>query len=356
MKLVVFGFGRAGGRLADEFARIDKNAGGSRGLNIVTDTFAVDTDTTDLTALKYVKVDYQHRILVGARQASGRGLAGNNQLGAEIARNSTDTLLDALRADRRIFEADVFLIVAGGAGGTGSGGAAIAAKAIRERYATTPIYAMVTLPFRDEVRAETPAAHNTAICLKSLYSVADAVILQDNQKYAQREPGLRDNWDALNQLMVAPFYNLLCVGEEKNHRYVGAKILDAGDLIQVFNGWTAVGRATLPLPRFNLMRKKKLPEGRGVMSIDDAINALSVHCRTVDAARAAYLVTGPPGQMDVTLVKEIGTHLRDLTAHALIRDGDYPRQRNEMELVVVLSNLSNVEAVREYYQQTNHPD
>jgi len=356
MKLVVFGFGRAGGRLADEFARIDKNAGGARGLNIVTDTFVVDTDTADLTALRHVKVDYQHRILVGARQTSGRGLAGDNQLGAEIARNSTDALLDAMRADRRIFEADAFLIAAGGAGGTGSGCAAIAANAIRERYATTPIYSMVTLPFHDEVRAGTPAAHNTAVCLKSLYSVADAVILEDNHKYAQREPGLRDNWEGLNQLMVAPFYNLLCVGEEKNHRYVGAKTLDAGDLAQVFNGWTAVGRATLTLPRFSLIRKKRLPEGRGVMSIDDAINALSVHCRPADAARAAYLISGPSGQMDVTLVKEIGNHLRDLTAHALIRDGDYPRLRSEMELVVVLSNLSDVEAVRDYYQQTNHTD
>ncbi len=356
MKLVVFGFGRAGGRLTDEFARIDKNAKGARGLNIVTDTFVVDSDTADLTALKHVKVDYQHRILIGARQASGRGLAGDNRLGAKIARKSTDAMLDALRADRRIFEADAFLIVTGGAGGTGSGSAAIAANAIRERYATTPIYAMVTLPFSDEVRAETPAAHNTAVCLKSLYTVADAVILEDNRKYARREPDLRDNWEALNQLIVAPFYNLLCVGEEKNHRYVGAKILDAGDLMQVFSGWTAIGRATLPLPRFNLIRKKRLPEGRGVMSVDDAINALSVHCRTADAARAAYLVSGPPGQMDVTLIKEIGNHLRDLTARALIRDGDYPRQRSEMELVVVLSNLSDVEAVRDYYQQTNNTD
>ncbi len=356
MKLVVFGFGRAGGRLVDEFARIDKNAKGARGLNIVTDTFVVDSDTADLTALKHVKVDYQHRILIGARQASGRGLAGDNRLGAKIARKSTDAMLDALRADRRIFEADAFLIVTGGAGGTGSGSAAIAANAIRERYATMPIYAMVTLPFRDEVRAETPAAHNTAVCLKSLYTVADAVILEDNQKYARREPDLRDNWEALNQLMVAPFYNLLCVGEEKNHRYVGAKILDAGDLMQVLSGWTAIGRATQPLPRFNLIRKKRLPEGRGVMSVDDAINALSVHCRTADAARAAYLVSGPPGQMDVTLIKEIGNHLRDLTSRALIRDGDYPRQRSEMELVVVLSNLSDVEAVRDYYQQTNNAD
>jgi cell division GTPase FtsZ len=356
MKLVVFGIGGAGGRLADEFARIDKNARSARGLNIVTDTFVADTDAEDLTALQHVKVDYQHRILIGARQTSGHGLAGDIQTGAEIARDSTDALLDAVRADRRIFEADIFLIAAGGAGGTGSGSAAIVASAIRERYASTPIYGLVALPFRDQVLDGTQAAHNTATCLKSIYSVADAVILHDNQKYAQREPGLRDNLDGLNRLIVAPFYNLLCVGEEKNHRYVGAKTLDAGDLMQVFSGWTAMGRATLPLPRFNFSRKRLLPEGRGVMSVDDAINALSVHCRTADTARAAFLVSGPGGQIDVTLIKEIGNHLRDITSRALIRDGDYPRQRNQLEVVVVLSHLSDVETVREYYQHTNHTD
>ncbi len=356
MKLVVFGLGGAGGRLADEFTRIDKNAKGARGLNIVTDTFVADTDAGDLTDLKYVKVDYQHRILIGARQTSGHGLAGDNRLGAEIARDATDALLDAMRTDRRIFEADAFLIAAGGAGGTGSGSAAIAAGAIRERYATTPIYALVTLPFHDEVSAETAAARNTAICLKSIYSVADAVVLHDNQKYAQREPGLRDDRDALNRLIVAPFYNLLSVGEEKNHRFIGSKTLDAGDLMQVFSGWTAMGLAALPLPRFNILRKRLLPEGRGVMSVDDAINALSVHCRPADAARAAFLVSGPGGQIDVTLIKEIGNHLRDITARALIRDGDYPRLRDQLEVVVVLSNLSDIEAVREYYRHSNNSD
>ena len=356
MKLVVFGFGRAGGRLADEFARINKSAGKGRGIRVVTDAFVADTDAGDLAALKQVKFDYQHRVLLGARQTSGHGLSGDNEQGAEIARDSTDALLDAVRADRQIFEADAFLIVAAAAGGTGSSTAVIATRAIKERYGTTPIYAMVTLPFRDELRVQTRAAYNTAVCLKSLYAVADAVILQDNQKYAQREASLREDWNQLNQLMVAPFYNVLCVGEEKRARFVGAKMLDAGDLIQILSGWTAVGRAALPMPRFRLFRRSPLEEGRGVMAVDDAINALSVHCRTVDAARAAFLITGPPGQVDVTLVKEIGNHLRDLTARAMIRDGDYPRQYGMLEVVVILSNLSDVETVREYYRRLKVAD
>ena len=90
--------------------------------------------------------------------------------------------------------------------------------------------------------------------------------------------------------------------------------------------------------------------------MDDAINDLSVHCRAADAARAAFLITGPPGQISVSLVKEIGNHLRDITTRAMIRDGDYPRHHGELEVVVIISHLSDVETVREYYQRLTEAD
>ncbi len=62
MKLVVIGLGQCGGRIADEFARLNKRAVSRRGIEIVTGTFAVNTDAADLSGLTTIKRDYQHRI------------------------------------------------------------------------------------------------------------------------------------------------------------------------------------------------------------------------------------------------------------------------------------------------------
>ena len=44
MKLVVVGLGQCGGRIADEFARMNNKAKSRRGMTIVTGCFAVNTD------------------------------------------------------------------------------------------------------------------------------------------------------------------------------------------------------------------------------------------------------------------------------------------------------------------------
>jgi len=64
MKLVVVGFGQCGGRIADEFARLNKKARGQRGIEIITGAYAVNTDAADLSGLTNIKRGYQHRIQV----------------------------------------------------------------------------------------------------------------------------------------------------------------------------------------------------------------------------------------------------------------------------------------------------
>lgn len=348
MKLAVIGFGQCGSRLADEFARINKNAQALRGMTILSNVLAVDTDPHHLAALNYVAFDYQHRILIGAAQTHAQGLEGDNQRGAEIIRAEGDTILSAVRSDRQLFEADAFLLIAGAGGGLGSGAVAIVAGQLKEQYQTSPIYVMLVLPSKEEQAAQAGAAPNTAVCLKSAYATAQAVFLMDNEKYFRSDITLKDDYLRLNEIMVAPFYNMLCVGEEKKAKYVGAKMLDAGDIIQVLSGWTAIGRSVISLPRLPFLRRGG-ETARGIMGVDDAVAEISAYCRPADAARAAYLVSGPPGQIDVTLVKEIGNHLRDITRRAIIRDGDYPREKNKLEVMVVLSHLGDVPAVRDFY-------
>jgi len=248
MKLVVIGLGQCGSRIADEFARINKRAQSQRGIEICPGIFAVNTDAADLSGLDTIKGDYQHRILIGGRKTGGHGVGKINELGAEIARTDADKVIEAIRTARRFYESDGFLVIASAAGGTGSGSLPIITQELKERYADKPIYALVVLPFEHEEETEERTIYNTAVCLKSVSSVADAVILIDNQRYVRKDVSLKNNINKINSLIVEPFYDILCAGEEKKAKHIGAKTLDAGDIIQTLSGWTVIGYGTSPKP------------------------------------------------------------------------------------------------------------
>jgi len=358
MKLVVIGFGQCGSRIADEFARLNKRARGMRRIEIVTGAFAVNTDVADLSGLSHIKPDYQHRILIGGRKTGGHGVGKINELGAEIAREDADKVIDAIRTAPRFFESDAFLLIAGAAGGTGSGAIPIMTQYIKERYMDKPVYNLIILPFEHEETTEERTIYNSATCLKSANSVADAVILIDNQRYVRKDFSLRNNLAKINALIVEPFYNLLCAGEEKKRKYIGAKMLDAGDIIQTLVGWTVMGygKSQVSLFRFPFggrnFRGKSTETHKGIQAMDEAISELSLRCNPTDSHRALYLLSAPAKEMNMDLVKELGNYLKDIVPEAVIRNGDYPRERGLMDITVILSELSEVEKVRRYYTKS----
>jgi cell division GTPase FtsZ len=356
MKIIVIGFGQCGGRIADEFARLGRRAYSLRGIEIIVDSFAVNTDSTDMAGVQTISPDYRHRILIGAGTTHGHGVAKISEVGAEIAKEDADKVLDAVRTARQLFEADAFLVVAGAAGGTGSGATPVMANVLKERFADKPVYALVVLPFEHEEVTEERALFNTAVCLKSTYSTADAVILVENQRYVRKDFSLQNNMVKINQLIAEPFFDLLCAGEEKKHKHIGAKVLDAGDIIQTLCGWSAIGYGEVKLPLITLptdwsrnFRKKSTRTHKGIQAMDEAISELSITCNPQDAYRALYLLSAPANEMDMDLVKELGDHLRDVAPQAVIRNGDYPREKGLLDVTVILSELSDVAKVREYY-------
>jgi len=359
MKLVVVGFGQCGNRIADEFARLNKRARSQRGIEIIPGAFAVNTDAADLSGLYTIKPDYQHRILIGGEKTRGHGVAKLSELGAEIAREDGDKVIDAIRATKRFFETDAFLLVGGAAGGTGSGSMPIMVQNIKERYVDKAVYALVVLPFEHEEETEERTIYNTAVCLKSVYSVADAVFLVENQRYVRKDFSLRNNIVKINEMIVEPFYNLLCAGEEKKAKHIGAKMLDAGDIMQTISGWTAIGYGSSPLPLLRLpfertrnFRKKSTETHKGIQAMDEAISELSVQCNPRDSARALYLLAAPAKEMNMDLIKELGDYLHNVAPEAIIRSGDYPRERGLIDVIVIISQLKDVEKVREYYTKS----
>jgi tubulin-like protein CetZ len=359
MKLVVIGFGQCGCRIADEFARLNKRAQSHRGIEITPGVFAVNTDAADLSGLTCIRPDYQHRILIGGRKTGGHGVGKINELGAEIAREDGDKVIDAIRTARRFFESDAFLLVARTAGGTGSGAISIMTQYIKERYMDKPVYCLVALPFEHEENTEERTIYNSATCLKSVNSVADAIFLVDNQRYIRKDSSLRNNLTKINAMIVEPFYNILCAGEEKKPKYIGARILDAGDIIQTLVGWTVIGYGKSPLSTFKLplllsrdFRKKSTETHKGIHAMDEALSELSLNCNPMDSGRALYLLSAPPKEINMDLIKELGDYLKDIASEASLRNGDYPREKGELDVTVILSELKDVEKVRKYYTKS----
>jgi cell division GTPase FtsZ len=356
MKLMVIGFGQCGSKIADEFARLNRRARIQRGIEIIIDAFAVDIDPADLGSLHTIKPDYQHRILVESQRTDEYDVVRMSELGAEIAMENSNRVIDAIRSSQRFFETDAFLLIAGVAGGTGSGGIPIMAQSIKECYKDKPVYSLVILPFKDEEETEERTIYNAAISLKSIYSVADAVFVADNQRYVTKDPALRNNLAKINELVVEPYYDLLCAGEEEKTKYIGASIADAGNIMQTLAGWTAIGygksqlpSSKLPFGRWRTSTKKTAERHVGIQAMEAAIGQLSIECDPADTESALYLILAPAREMKIDLFQELGSYLKDMTRGAVIRSCDYPRGKGVMNVTVILSQLSSVERIKVYY-------
>src|SRR4030042_686669 len=334
MRLLVIGLGQCGSRVADEFVALNKRALHQWGTNIVTGTFAVNTDQTDLTGLNNISSDYMHRILIGGRKTWGHGGGKVNENGAGLARKDGDKVVDAMRPSPNFYQTHAFLLIAGAAGGTGSGAISVIAQMLKERYVGKPVYALVVLPFEHEKMAELRSVYNTATCLKSIQSVADGVFLADNQRYVRKDVSLAMNLERINSTIAEPFYDMMCAGEMTKFKYVGAKVLDAGDIMQSIDGWTAIGVGRTDIPRafrfpWELAKVSFKEKGeetlRAMQAMDAAFSELSVGCSPEDAGRALYLMSAPGKDMSMDIAKGMGAYLRELAENAVIRAGDFPR-------------------------------
>jgi len=355
MKLLVIGLGQCGGRVADEFAQLGIRARLDRGIDIITGAFAVNTDVADLSGLTTIRSDYQHRVLIGGQRTGGRGVGKINELGAQIAREDGDKIVDAMRTAPRLAETDAILLIASAAGGTGSGAIATVTQRLKERYIEKPLYNLIVLPFRHEEEVEGRTIFNSATCLKSVYLAADAVILVDNERYVSKTTSIRSNLAKINALIAEPFYNVLCAGEEKKPQYIGSRILDGGDIIQTLAGWTVIGYSQSRKARIKNpfdFREKMTESQRGVQVMNNALAELSLNCDPKDAGRGLYLISASPKEMEMNLVSDLGAHLKRLAPEAIIRTGDYPRGNGTLTVTVILSELSGVSKLVGYFTHT----
>ncbi|MFH0913789.1 MAG: tubulin/FtsZ family protein [Chloroflexota bacterium] len=360
MKLLVVGCGQCGGRIADAFARLSGRAHIERGLEIITGCYAVNTDIADMTGLRFIKKDQHHRIVIGVQRTSGHGVGKVNELAAQIAREDSDKVMESMKMTHPTMEPDAFLLTASAGGGTGSGTIPVLTQLFKERFPEKPVYNLIVLPFKHEELTEERIILNTATCLKSSYLVADAIFLVDNQRFVKKSLSFQHNLAQINGMVAEPFYNVLCAGEEKKPGYIGSRTLDAGDIMQTLAGWTVIGYGNVPqhtgwgwLPFTGGadFRKKAAESQKEIQVLNYALEELSLKCNPRDANRALYLLCAPPDKMNMNLIREMGTALKNIAPDAIIRSGDYPRSRSSLEVAIILSELASVSKVTDYFNK-----
>ncbi len=354
MKLMVIGVGDCGCRLAREFAELNKMARAEWHANIITCAYAVNNEPAFLAELTKSGWDWLKAVPI--RGSLGIG-DKSTEAGAKLMRQESERVMLAMRLGAFI-NTDAFLFIAGAAGSLGSGGVPVMIQMLKERHIDKPVYALLVLPFDSELD-DVQRIHNTAMCLKTIDKVADAVFLADNGGL-----GLLGNivqpqkMGGLNRELVLPFYDLLCAGEITGSKYVASKMLDAGDIVQSLFGWTAigVGKAKFSSSIFSFRKNTGFAEKNtntftAMEAMDLALMRLSVDCKLEDAGKGLFLFSSPPGKANVDMIKALGNRLRELAPNAEIRDGNFYGGKSFIKVTVLVSELIYLDRIKSYYDR-----
>ena len=356
MKIVTVGIGQCGCNIVDEFYAINNYAKSflHRSIEIVTDAFAINTDEADLTGLRFVPKDKHHRIIIGTMKTFGHGVGKINYEAALVMRGSYAAITDTILKSSKFHEADGIVVMASGGGGTGSGSIGWMIKGLKERT-EKPVYAIVVLPFGFEEKGESSyAVTNTATSLKMVAQYSDAVFLLDNDRFGRMDVSISQNFRDMNREMVKNFYDLFCAGEEKKQKYIGSKVIDAGDIKQSLASISAIGRGGINL--FNLYHRKNENYREGVResvsaagALSQAENNLSLRIDLKDARRILVLVSAPKEVLTLGLLQEIFTYLQDKSPESIVRIGDYPHSEREFTVSLIASELTKVPRLENMY-------
>ena len=352
MKLLVFGLGNSGSKIAGEFSELNKKARTERRTQIITNAYAINNDQANITSLKNSYKELQS-IFVN-RTTEGKKSA---KAGAEIMREEGHRILLAVKPGD-FYNTDAILLVAGAAGYFGSGGIPVLGQQLKDRHTGKPIYGLIVLPVEIET-SEPETIINTAVCLKSIQQVTEAVFLVDNNRFKLHTGAESDTMSTANKEIVSLFYDLLCASERADTRLAGARSLGVGDMMQTLKSWTAIGTgktdfqvAAKPFWKSTSNFQEKGAETQKAMeAMNLALGKLSIDFQLREAHKALYLLSVPAEGANINMVKAISNRLLELTNNAEIRGGDYYGVRNHAQVTLVLSDLAYVDIIKRYYDR-----
>ncbi|MDR2855001.1 MAG: tubulin/FtsZ family protein [Methanomicrobiales archaeon] len=369
MKVFFIGFGQAGGKIADRFISYDKRTNGGSFRAI-----AINTARTDLMGLEHIP--YEDRVLIGQTIVRGHGVGTDNDTGAQVAFDEIDIIMNAI--DRKgVGDTEAFIIIAGLGGGTGSGGAPVLARHLKQIY-REPVYVLGLLPAPEEGKLY---SYNAARSLATLVKEADNVILFDNSAWKNEGESIKGAFDRLNDEIVRRFGILFRAGEVGNAG-IGEMVVDSSEIINTLRGGgiSSIGYALSEIVNAEpeseieeqtgflktLLRRSSessrssepsIPVGAERLMGEDKtsrtlslvrramLGRLTLPCDFTSASRALVLVAGPPNELDRKGIEKAKSWVEENIAGVEVRGGDYPANSRYIATVVLLASLSNAPRV-----------
>ncbi|QDF29221.1 cell division protein FtsZ [Halarcobacter anaerophilus] len=184
--------------LSDNIARISVIGVGGGGCNMINHminegTHKIDliAANTDLQVLRISKAP--KKIQLGVKLTKGLGAGMKPEIGRDSAVESYEDIKDALTG------ADIVFIAAGLGGGTGTGAAAIIAKAAKEIGALT--VSVVTKPFTWEGKKRAGLAN---LGLEEIKKVSDSIIVVPNDRLLEiidENVGMKDAFKIIDNIL-----------------------------------------------------------------------------------------------------------------------------------------------------------
>jgi len=352
MKVALVGFGNAGGKVADELLRYQKQTGRS----LFQYVLAVNSARSDLARLEQIPDDDQ--ILIGQtdERVKGHGVGSDPELGAEVTRRDRQELERALD-DVPVYQVDAFLVVAGLGGGTGSGGAPVLAERLREMY-DEPVYGLGVLPSKDEGGR---ASFNAARSLQSFVDATTNLLLFDNDAWRGYQDSVGDGYARTNRELATRIGALLSAGNLDGTE-VSENVMDASDIRRTLDtgGVSTIAYAEEQLEHETQKSQGLLAKFRGNgsnLEVDTAKKVSGVVRKAVQsrltcpasvdsAERSLVVVSGPPAELSRKGLESARRWLEAQTDSIEVLAGDDPRKSaDELSAVVLLSNVTDVSRV-----------
>ncbi len=348
----MIGLGQAGGKIIDLFIEDDMNTRTDRLYKAV----VINTARPDLKGLKFVP--QKNRVLIGDTLVGGHGVGANNKLGAKIAKAEIDKILTAIDLVGT-GDIDVFLIVLGFGGGTGSGAAPIVVKHIK-RIFNEPVYVLGVLPTEAEGGVY---LLNSARSLKTLSKYADSMILVDNSAFLKPGESLQSAYNWINSEIVKRFGLLARSGEVGVGGVVGEMVVDASEINQTLTGMEicTIGYASEELPKAGFLRRHFIGEdkidqrksARIVSLVTRAAKTrLLLPCDFRSTRRALIVVAGPAEELSRDGTEGAREWLGRNIAGGEVRGGDFPVPNSKyMAAVVLLAGVTGAHRVDSLFEK-----
>ncbi|PSQ05572.1 cell division protein [Halobacteriales archaeon QS_6_71_20] len=350
MEVATIGIGNGGSKVVDAFLETSE----AFGRDVVSEAYALNTAESDLRALD--RVPESNRVLLTSPDMPAAGTGNKPDLGARLMEQNLTIARNEL-ASVPWHSTDAVVVVAALGGGTGSGGAPVLARRLRERY-DVPVFGLGILP-NESGHME----RNAARSFMDLGTATDNLLLVDNARYLSPEESIQENYVRINRDIARRWVTFLSAGEQSPDS--AEMYVDVADLQAVLEmggvsvlGYAAkraeaAGGGLLDRLRTNGHGVDRDTATRNLVeTVKTATNDLTMDAELGSAEGVVLLVSGPPAELTQRGIDEARRYLAERTGAKRIAHGDAPRENaREVSAAVLFSNVGTARRIDDLKQR-----